>query len=99
MDLSDGLSLDLQRLCLTSGCSAVISDPPRFPGATSEQALHGGEDYELLFTVKPGTSVPARFEGLPLTRIGVVTRGIPGTVFLGDFPLPALGYDHFNPMP
>ena len=95
MDLSDGLSLDLRRLCLASGCASVISEPPRFPGATSEQALHGGEDYELLFTVKPGTSVPALFDGLPLTRIGVITRGIPGTVFLGDSPLPALGYDHF----
>ncbi len=35
------------------------------------QALHGGEEYELLFTVRTGTRVPERFEGLPLTRIGL----------------------------
>src|SRR3954452_8549593 len=50
MDLSDGLSLDLQRLSKASGVMAEITAPPRFPGATLEQALHGGEDYELLFT-------------------------------------------------
>ena len=42
MDLSDGLSLDLHRLCLESGLSAAIVAPPVFPGATLEQALHGG---------------------------------------------------------
>ena len=46
MDLSDGISLDLHRLCLASGLSAAIEAPPRFAGATPEQSLHGGEDYE-----------------------------------------------------
>ena len=96
MDLSDGLSLDLRRLALASGVSAEIDPPPVFPGATIEQALHGGEDYELLFTVPRATRVPRRFDKLPLTRIGVAGRGPAGCVLLSGRPLPALGYDHFR---
>jgi thiamine-monophosphate kinase len=95
IDLSDGLSLDLQRVCLASGVDAEIVAPPRFPGASLEQALHGGEDYELLFTVPAGVKVPDRFDGLPLTRIGSIVRG-GGVVRLDGVPLPALAYDHFR---
>ena len=96
MDLSDGISLDLRRMALASGLEAAIEAPPGFPGASPEQALHGGEDYELLFTVRPRAKVPARFGGVPLTRIGVMRRGQPGAVYLSGRPLPALGYDHFR---
>jgi thiamine-monophosphate kinase len=96
MDLSDGISLDLHRLALASGLEAAIEPPPRFPGASPGQALDGGEDYELLFTVAPRVPVPARFESVPLTRIGVMRRGQPGAVYLSGQPLPALGYDHFR---
>jgi thiamine-monophosphate kinase len=97
MDLSDGLSLDLHRLCLESGLSANIDAPvPVFPGATIEQALHGGEDYELLFTVRPETAVPARFENTPLTKLGTIQKGKPGLIrYLGQ-PLEPLGHDHFR---
>ena len=96
MDLSDGISLDLHRLALASGLEAAIEQPPGFPGATPEQVLHGGEDYELLFTVRPRTVVPPRFGSLALTRIGVMQRGKPGVVLLAGKPLAALGYDHFR---
>ena len=96
MDLSDGLSLDLHRLCLASGLRAEITTPPRFPGATPEQALHGGEDYELLFTTPARRRVPEAFEGLRLTRIGTMRKGRPGDVHLDGAPLPALGYDHLR---
>ena len=96
MDLSDGLSLDLHRLCLASRLSAEIEMPPIFRGASLQQALHGGEDYELLFTVPPGARVPTTFEGLPLTRIGTMRKGAPGGVLLHGEPLPPLGYDHFR---
>jgi thiamine-monophosphate kinase len=95
MDLSDGLSVDLRRLCIASKVAAEIEKPPVFPGASLEQALHGGEDYELLFTVRPGTRVP-RFENLPLSRIGVIRRGQAGRVLLNGRPLAPLGYDHFR---
>lgn len=96
MDLSDGLSLDLRRLCLESNVAAEISAPPRFPGATLQQSLDGGEDYELLFTVRCGVRVPAEFEGLPLTRIGEIRRGRAGEVRLDGQVLDARGYDHFR---
>jgi thiamine-monophosphate kinase len=96
MDLSDGLSLDLHRLALASKVSAEITAPPVFPGATLEQALHGGEDYELLFTASAGTRVPRKYLNLELTRIGEVRRGPAGRVLLDGRPLPALGYDHFR---
>ena len=96
MDLSDGLSLDLHRLAAASGLSAEITMPPVFPGANRDQALHGGEDYELLFTVSPRTRVPRAFRGLSLARIGTMRKGQAGLVTLDGGPLPALGYDHFR---
>jgi thiamine-monophosphate kinase len=96
MDLSDGLSLDLRRLALESRLKAEIEAPPRYPGASLDQALHGGEDYELLFTAPARTRVPAEFAGLPLTRIGILRKGRPGDVTLDGKPLPPLGYDHLR---
>ena len=96
MDLSDGLSLDLHRLCFASRVSAEIEPPPRASGATLSQALHGGEDYELLFTAPPGVEIPAKFENIPLTRIGRVVKGRPGEVLLKGKPLEPLGFDHFR---
>jgi thiamine-monophosphate kinase len=96
MDLSDGLSLDLQRMCAASGLRAEITIPPIYRGAILPQALHGGEDYELLFTVPARVRVPMKFEGLPLTRIGTMRRGKAGAVELDGAPLEALGWDHFR---
>jgi thiamine-monophosphate kinase len=96
MDLSDGLSLDLRRMSAASGLRAAIAMPPVFRGATRDQALHGGEDYELLFTVPPRTRVPRAFAGLSLTRIGTMRKGAAGAVTLDDEPLPPLGYDHLS---
>jgi thiamine-monophosphate kinase len=96
MDLSDGLSLDLHRLCAASALEAEIAAPPLYRGASLQQALHGGEDYELLFTAPPRVHVPRAFEGLPLTRIGTMRKGIAGAVEMGGAPLPPLGYDHLR---
>jgi thiamine-monophosphate kinase len=90
IDLSDGLSLDLHRLAEPSGLAAEIGPPPVFPGATLEQALDGGEDYELLFTADP-RRIPKRWG----TRIGTMRKGKAGTVLLDGRPLPPRGYDHF----
>ena len=96
MDLSDGLSLDLHRLCAASGLRAQISEPPVYRGATLAQALHGGEDYELLFTAPARVRVPDEFEGLALTRIGTMRKGLAGAVEMSGAPLPPLGYDHLR---
>ena len=62
------------------------------------QALHGGEDYELLFTVPASVRVPARFEKLELSRIGKV-RSKAGLVVCseaGEEPLRPEGFQHFG---
>ena len=97
MDLSDGLSLDLHRMCQASGLSASLDrEPPAFRGASLEDALHGGEDYELLFTLPPRARPPAEYEGVPLTRIGTMVKGKPGAISLLGQPLKPRGYDHFR---
>jgi thiamine-monophosphate kinase len=96
MDLSDGLSLDLHRLCLESKVAADLGpDLPIARGATEDEALHGGEDYELLFTAPPRLKVPRRIANLPITEIGTITRGKSGLVRRnGRIVLPK-GFDHF----
>lgn len=97
MDLTDGLSLDMHRLCVESGVSAVIDgEVPTFPGATERDALHGGEDYELLFTLPKGVRAPAKRYGIPLTRIGTIKNGRPGALRFHGRSLEPRGYDHFR---
>lgn len=91
IDLSDGLSIDLRRLCLASGVAADLDRVPVVRGATLERALHGGEDYELLFTMPPGRAAPRG-----VTRIGEIAAGVPGAIRFQGRKLPALGYDHFK---
>ncbi|HUB00260.1 MAG TPA: thiamine-phosphate kinase [Terracidiphilus sp.] len=76
MDLSDGLSTDLAHLCDESGVAAEVDAAalPVHAGATLEQALHGGEDYELLFTAAPTVRIPRSFAGAPLTQVGRIVR-------------------------
>jgi len=82
IDLSDGLSTDLAHICEESGVGAEIHGPA-IPCASIGKpahevdlqfALNGGDDYELLFTARPGKRVPAQIAGLPITQIGHITR-------------------------
>ena len=80
IDVSDGLSTDLEHICEESGAGAEIEiaaipkarvgRPPQ--EVDLELALHGGEDYELLFT--SAQRVPAKVAGVPVTRVGQITR-------------------------
>jgi thiamine-monophosphate kinase len=90
MDLSDGLSLDLHRLCLASGVAAVVDSVPIVRGVALDRALHGGEDYELLFTLPPRKSPPRG-----ATLIGSIVKGRAGAVQFQGQPLAPRGYDHF----
>ena len=107
IDLSDGLSTDLAHLCEESGVAAEV-DAQALPvhlGATLEQALHGGEDYELLFAAPPAARVPRRIAGVPVTRIGRMLRlrkGRPAVALVnsrdgaqGKQPLTSQGWEHF----
>ena len=89
MDISDGLALDLHRVCLASKVSATLDSIPLLPGASIQQAFHDGEDYELLFTAPAKTRVPG-------TAIGVITKGKPGSITYQGKPLSPIGYDHFR---
>ncbi|MFN2455178.1 MAG: thiamine-phosphate kinase [Pyrinomonadaceae bacterium] len=90
IDVSDGLSSDLAHLCEESGVGADVQ-AARIPfdplvmqvygqSAASpspiDLALNGGEDYELLFTVRPRDVVrlPKRLNGVQIAQIGVITK-------------------------
>ena len=76
IDLSDGLSIDLGHICEESRVSALIDSRqiPIAPNATLQLALHGGEDYELLFTAPRSAKIPASIHGVKVTHMGSVTR-------------------------
>jgi thiamine-monophosphate kinase len=76
IDLSDGLSTDLSHLCEESGLAAEVNVNalPVDATATLEQALHGGEDYELLFTAARRSRVPAQLAGVAVHAIGRMTK-------------------------
>jgi thiamine-monophosphate kinase len=104
IDISDGLSTDLNHLCQESGVAAELdaASLPVSTGATLEQALHGGEDYELLFTASEKTKMPRHIGGVPVTRIGRIVRrrkdGALVTLLSDDSraPLPPQGWQHFS---
>lgn len=115
LDVSDGLIADLGHLAHESGCAAVI-DAVRLPFsaaasvviATSsqrfEEAITGGDDYELVFSAPAGAALQlseiARQTGVAITRIGQLTAGQAGHVTLLDsvgaaMTLSRRGWDHF----
>jgi len=120
MDLSDGLSTDLARMAEASGVGAHVWTEriPRvtIPSAVAKRlrgrkadplkmALHGGEDYELLFTVpRRKVKMLCRAPGFgQITHIGEITRNkasLRGILLIdGDGkakPLEALGWDSFR---
>jgi thiamine-monophosphate kinase len=112
MDLSDGLSSDLPRLCAASGVGAYL-EAARIPRKRNAEitakygwdphalALHGGDDYELLFTVpqRKAGYLPPSFQGVRLTPIGRITKGSKLVVLDEngrERPLVSAGWDPFR---
>jgi thiamine-monophosphate kinase len=82
IDISDGLSTDLDHLCQESGLAAnvearLLPIHPLARGNPLSLALDGGEDYELLFTADPDTRIPSRITGVPVASIGEMRRYAP----------------------
>jgi thiamine-monophosphate kinase len=82
IDTSDGLSTDLAHICEESGVGAEV-DSSAIPRASVgkpahevdlDLALHGGEDYELLFTAPASKPIPNRIAGVTITQIGGITQ-------------------------
>jgi len=107
IDTSDGLSTDLAHLCEESDVGAEIDAatiPRAHVGRLAREvdlnlALHGGEDYELLFTARPGKQVPKQLAGVALTEIGQITRR--KKIILRDSKgvteFKPRGWEHFRP--
>jgi thiamine-monophosphate kinase len=109
IDLSDGLSVDLAHICEESGVGAEVEAArvpisealTRFARDPLDMALNGGEDFELLFTVRPAklAAVEALARRHRLTRIGRITAGRKIRLVTRDKkskPLRAGGFEHFS---
>jgi len=107
IDISDGLSTDLMHICKESGVGAEVNKeaiPVARNGSPGRRvgfpfALHGGEDYELLFTAPAHKCIPARIGGIPITEIGGITRGKKIFIRSADGSLAELssrGWEHFR---
>lgn len=105
IDISDGVSSDLAHICEESGVGALLDAAaiPVHPSARKlvnalDLALHGGEDYELLFTVGKKARVPAQIAGVQITHIGEVTSGKAVRISQNGrtSALTSAGWEHFR---
>jgi thiamine-monophosphate kinase len=110
IDISDGFSTDLHHICEESGVGAEIREDAvplakigRAAAAVDmAYALHGGEDYQLLFTARRGQAVPATIGGTPITQVGVIAKSKKIVLVNGNQPrskLAPLGWEHFRKPP
>jgi thiamine-monophosphate kinase len=96
IDVSDGLAADLGHLVEASGVGYTLDRVPVAPGATVEEALGGGEDYELVFAAADADRITRGFAdaGLaPPTAIGVCTADRAQREWAG-VTVTAAGWEH-----
>ncbi|MFN2530411.1 MAG: thiamine-phosphate kinase [Pyrinomonadaceae bacterium] len=113
IDLSDGLSSDVNHLCRESGVGAMINAAEipidnfvrelcgRRALDPLQLALNGGEDFELLFSVKPQhvARLPKRVDGVPITHVGEIrykSEGVRISEASRVWELAPTGWDHFS---
>jgi thiamine-monophosphate kinase len=113
IDISDGLSSDLRHLCRASDTGALLQSASLPLDVHAVElcgrraldplllALHGGEDFELLFTVNPkdASRLPRQVDGTPVTHIGEITNEI-GCIRIAEgshvWNLEPGGFEHFK---
>jgi thiamine-monophosphate kinase len=96
IDVSDGLSADLGHIAEASAVGFNLDTVPVAPGATVEEALGGGDDYELVFAAPDAALVMASFVSAGLTPpllIGACTADSSQREWDGK-ALPASGFEH-----
>jgi thiamine-monophosphate kinase len=109
IDISDGLSSDLNRICAQSDVGAIIyaeqipiSKEARTTKDPLSSAMNDGEDFELLFTLSKTNCqklLDNWSELVPITRIGEITNTHKMQIKMPDgriADLPVKGYDHLN---
>jgi thiamine-monophosphate kinase len=113
IDVSDGLSSDLHHLCQESRVGAIIESAlipvdPSVAGLCGRRALdplllslHGGEDFELLFTVSPEnvSKLPTKVDGIAVTRLGEIKAESAGVCISEgsrEWNLQPSGWEHFK---
>jgi thiamine-monophosphate kinase len=106
IDISDGLSTDLAHLCRASSAGALLQENA-IPIASLNRhevelrhALHGGDEYQLLFTVPPGRRLPAKYKEIPLSLIGYIVEGDEISIEHENGYITELepqGWQHFTP--
>jgi thiamine-monophosphate kinase len=104
IDISDGFSTDLTHICEESRVGAEVDAEllPIHHGATLADALHGGEDYELLFTAPAAARVPRQIGSVAITHIGRMVKARADTAAVslitpqGSQPLEPQGWQHFS---
>lgn len=97
IDLSDGLVGDLGHLAEASGIAIDLVTVPVAEGATQDEALGGGEDYELVVATRSPDVLAAAFlaaDLAPPLPIGRCTADRPGVITLGGDPVPPGGWRH-----
>lgn len=96
IDISDGLVADIRHLAEASGVGITLDDVPVMPGATWEEALAGGEEYELIVVTRDVGRLREAFALACLRPPLVIGRCIDETsrLELGGAPLPAGGWRH-----
>ena len=94
IDVSDGLSADLDHVATASGVGMRLDAVPVHPAATLDEALGGGEDFVLAFCAPESAGVEVAFAAFDTPiAIGRCTPD-PGERTLGGQPLPLAGWEH-----
>lgn len=96
IDLSDGIAADIRRIAEASGVGVRMTSVPVAEGAVEEEAICGGDDYELLFAARDADAVVKAFQDAGLREPYLVGECVadPTELTLGGEPLRNCGWEH-----